>query len=46
MVKHVFSMPLSALKGLIDSIFRLSPCTIKLPHQSCKLRPHLRLKRE
>ncbi|HFG1892950.1 TPA: IS5 family transposase [Vibrio cholerae] len=35
MVKRVFSMPLSALQGFIDSVFSLANVPIVCPHYSC-----------
>ncbi|MEZ9183237.1 IS5 family transposase [Vibrio splendidus] len=35
MVKRVFSMPLRALQGFIDSIFRLAHVPLSCPHYTC-----------
>ncbi|MBM5180179.1 IS5 family transposase, partial [Vibrio parahaemolyticus] len=35
MVKRVFSMPLRALQGFIDSVFSLANVPIVCPHYSC-----------
>ena len=35
MVKRVFSMPLRALQGFIDSIFRLAHIPLSCPHYTC-----------
>ncbi|WP_198593719.1 transposase, partial [Vibrio sp. 10N.286.45.B6] len=35
MVKRVFSMPLRALQGFIDSIFRLTHVPLSCPHYTC-----------
>ena len=35
MVKRVFSMPLRALQGVIDSIFRLVHVPLNCPHYTC-----------
>ncbi|KIV37252.1 IS5 family transposase, partial [Vibrio parahaemolyticus] len=35
MVKRVFSMPLRALQGFIDSVFSLAKVPIVCPHSSC-----------
>ncbi|WP_423218753.1 hypothetical protein [Vibrio splendidus] len=37
MVKRGFSMPLRALQGFIDSIFRLASCSIKLSASMCMM---------
>ncbi|XHY23098.1 IS5 family transposase ISVa2 [Vibrio sp. NH-UV-68] len=47
MVKRVFSMPLRALQGFIDSVFKLANIPLVCPHYTCisrqlsKLRFHL-----
>lgn len=35
MVKRVFSMPLRALQGFIDSVFQLAQVPLICPHYSC-----------
>ncbi|MCA3895970.1 IS5 family transposase [Vibrio vulnificus] len=35
MVKRIFSMPLRASQGFIDSVFRLARLPLKCPHYSC-----------
>ncbi|EOX4789513.1 IS5 family transposase [Vibrio alginolyticus] len=35
MVKRIFSLPLRALQGLIDSVFRLAQIPLSCPHYSC-----------
>lgn len=35
MVKHVFSLPLRGLQGLINSIFKLTQLPLLCPHYSC-----------
>ncbi|CAH1536806.1 hypothetical protein THZG08_580003 [Vibrio owensii] len=35
MVKRVFSMPLRALQGFIDSVFRLADVPLVCPHYTC-----------
>ncbi|MGL1292399.1 transposase [Vibrio parahaemolyticus] len=35
MVKHVFSLPLRCLQGLINSIFKLTQLPLLCPHYSC-----------
>lgn len=35
MVKRAFSMPLRALQGFIDSVFRLADVQLRCPHYTC-----------
>ena len=35
MVKRVFSMPVRALQGFIDSVFKLANLPLTCPHDSC-----------
>lgn len=35
MVKCVFSMPLRALQGFIDSVFKLAQVPLSCPHYNC-----------
>lgn len=35
MVKHIFSLPLRTLQGLIDSVFRLANVPLSCPHYTC-----------
>ncbi len=35
MVKRIFSMPLRALQGFIDSVFKLADVPLSCPHYSC-----------
>lgn len=35
MVKRIFSMPLRASQGFIDSVFRLAQVSLSCPHYSC-----------
>ena len=35
MVKHVFSMPLRALQGFLDSVFKLANIPQVCPHYTC-----------
>ncbi|EGU44193.1 hypothetical protein VII00023_08044 [Vibrio ichthyoenteri ATCC 700023] len=35
MLKHVFSMPLRALQGFLDSVFKLTNIPLVCPHYTC-----------
>lgn len=35
MVKRIFSLPLRALQGFIDSVFRLANVPLVCPHYTC-----------
>ena len=40
MVKRVFSIPLRALQGFIDSVFKLANVPLVCPHYTCISRRH------
>ncbi|EGQ9712581.1 IS5/IS1182 family transposase, partial [Vibrio parahaemolyticus] len=35
MIKRIFSMPLRASQGFMDSVFRLAQLPLRYPHDSC-----------